>query len=94
MIRSFRRTLWATLAALSLAITPALAQEADADREAVLGVVETLFDGMRARDAAVVGGVFHESAQMIRAPQPGGDGTVRVNSVDGFVNAVGSGAEV
>ena len=94
MIRSFRTMAWATVAAVSVSVTPALAQEAEADREAVLGVVETLFDGMRARDAAVVGGVFHESAQMFRAPRPGGDGTVRASGVDGFVDAVGSGTEV
>ncbi len=94
MIRSFRTMAWATLAAVFTAITPALGQEPEADREAVLQVVNTLFDGMRARDAAVVGGVFHESAQMFRAPQPGGDGAVRVNGIDGFVSAVDSGTEV
>ena len=57
-------------------------------------MVQTLFDGMRARDADVVGGVFHEGAQMFRAPQMGGDGTVRSSSVEGFVNAVGGGTEV
>jgi hypothetical protein len=85
---------WATLATLALPVNSALAQEAGADREAVLGVVETLFDGMRARDAAVVGSVFHESAQMFRAPEPGGGGTVSVNGVERFINAVGSGSEV
>lgn len=94
MIRSFRTIAWATAAAVMSSVAPGLAQDVGADREAVLGVVEILFDGMRARDADAVGSVFHESAQMFRAPTPGGDGTVRVNGVERFVTAVGSGTEV
>jgi hypothetical protein len=77
-----------------LIATPVQGQETSSDHEAVLAVVQTLFDGMRARDAEVVGGVFHEGAQMFRTPQVGGDGTVRSSPVEGFVNAVGGGTEV
>ncbi len=83
-----------TVTALTVAALPVRGQDLARDREAVLTVVHTLFDGMRARDAEVVGGVFHESARMFRAPQPGGDGTVRVGSVERFVDAVGGGTEV
>ncbi len=91
--RSIRRAI-STVAAMVLIATPVQGQETPSDREAVLAVVQTLFDGMRARDADVVGGVFHEGAQMFRAPQVGGDGTVRSGSTEGFVNAVGGGTEV
>jgi len=82
------------VAALLLVAAPVHGQDAGGDREAVLAVVHTLFDGMRARDGAVVGGVFHESAQMFRTPQMGEDGTVRGGSVAGFISAVGGGTEV
>lgn len=94
MIPSFRATALAVFALSSVMASPGLGQETDADREAVLGVVNALFDGMRARDSAAVHSVFHESARMFRAPQPGGAGAVQVNGIERFVTAVGSGTEV
>lgn len=84
----------ATLAAAPLgAQTPAAAPATDpaADRAAALAVVKRLFDAMRAGDSATVRAVFHPQA-LLSSALVGRDGTpqVRVDSLGGFVRAVGT----
>jgi hypothetical protein len=71
---------------------PAQAQPAadtSAVRDAVLAVVEQLFDGMRAGDSTAVRAVFDEGARMQSISQDEGAPSIRTGSVDRFVEAVG-----
>jgi hypothetical protein len=70
---------------------PALAQ-ADRERE-VLAVVQRLFDGMRARDSAIVRSVFHPEARFASVAVRGDTTRVVIEPVHGFVAAVGRGGE-
>lgn len=87
----------ATALASLLAAAPLGAQAATApadpaaDRTAALAVVTRLFDAMRAGDSAAVRAVFHPQAHLSSA-LVGPDGTpqVRVDSLGGFVRAVGT----
>ena len=58
-------------------------------RDAVLAVVEQLFDGMRAGDSTAVRAVFDEGARMQSISQEDGAPLIRTGSVDRFVEAVG-----
>jgi uncharacterized protein (TIGR02246 family) len=61
-----------------------------ADEAAVLEVVNRLFDGMRARDGAMVASVFHPDARLVTTGAgPDGAPRVQVQAIDGFVTAVG-----
>lgn len=79
--------LLATVGAALFGPRAAVAQEAE--EEAVLAVVERLFDGMRAADSAAVRAVFHPDAVLIGTGSPSGEAATRVSSIDGFVRAVG-----
>jgi hypothetical protein len=88
--------LFSLLAALLLLLSPAdpPGSPAPDERAAVLAVVERLFDGMRARDGAMVASVFHPEARMVRTSVgPSGEPVVRVTGVEAFVAAVGRGGE-
>ena len=63
---------------------------AAADSQAVLAVVNRMFDGMRARDTAAVRSVFAPGAPMLTASF-GPDGAPRLNSgqLDAFITALG-----
>jgi hypothetical protein len=67
--------------------------QAEQDREAVLAVVQRLFDGMRARDSAAVRATFHPEARLIATGEQERVPTVRVIPADGFVAAIGSSDE-
>lgn len=86
MVRSF---LLSIVIALALPSAPALAQ---ADEEAaVRGVVDRLFDAMRAGDSAGVRAVFHPRARLVTAGERDGEPMLQVaDSIGGFVTAVGS----
>jgi hypothetical protein len=58
-------------------------------RDAVLAVVEQLFDGMRAGDSTAVRAVFDDGARMQSISQEEGTPSIRTGSVDRFVEAVG-----
>ena len=69
---------------------PVSAQVSDTERQAVLATVHRLFDGMRAGDSAAVRAAFHPNAYLATALS-GGDGpTLRVDTLEAFVQAVGS----
>lgn len=68
-----------------IATGPARAQD---DKAAVLAVVKQLFDGMRAKDAVMVRGAFHPSAQLFSSSLKDGKPEVSVTTIDAFVAAV------
>jgi Putative lumazine-binding len=74
---------------LSLSLAAPTTEPAAGDREAVLGVVRQLFDGMRARDAAKVRTLFHSSAQLFSSSLRDGQPAISVMSVDEFATAIG-----
>lgn len=66
--------------------------EMTADQRAIADVVATLFDGMRAGDSAMVRSVFHPQIRMVTSFR-NREGVPQVaieNSLDGFVEAVGT----
>lgn len=93
----------ATLLALALlasADRPALAQQQpvqarqdaqarQAEEEAVLSVVQRLFDAMRVADSAAVRAVFHPDAVLIGTEDPQGEASVSIRPIARFVRAVG-----
>ena len=83
---------WITLAGLTLlaGAAPAAAQDPPGDRAAVLAVVKRLFDGMRAGDSAAVRATFHPQALLASTVAKEGAATVRIDTVDAFVRAVGT----
>ena len=91
-----------SLVALALhlaAPAPARAQAAgssgQADREAVLGVVKALFDGMRAHDSTAIRETLHEQARLLTTTTKDGAPVVEVEAIGGFLAAVaGSGSEL
>lgn len=62
------------------------------DRLAVAGVVQDLFDAMRAGDSATVRRVFHPEARMVTSFRRNGEPvlSIEADGVDGFANAVGT----
>ena len=82
----------ALFALLLVMAAPAQAQPAadtSAARDAVLAVVERLFDGMRASDSTAVRAVFDDGARMQSVGHEDGAPLLRTGSVDRFVEAVG-----
>jgi hypothetical protein len=59
------------------------------EREAVLAVVQRLWDGMRTRDTALVRSVFDSSATLTRIATHNGEARVQVTPVSGFLAALG-----
>jgi len=79
-----RRTAWltatlSTMLVVSIVLAPGIAAASDDPHGAVLGVVKTLFDGMRNRDEASLRAVFAPEARL------GKDG------IEGFITAVTTG---
>lgn len=79
--------------AASAQTPPPPASMGEAERE-VLGTIQRLFDGMRARDGVVVGSTFHPEARLQTAlVDPSGTPSARVGGIEGFVQAVGQPGE-
>ena len=69
---------------------PVAALEPAGERDAVVGVVLQLFEGMRTRDEALLRRVWHPEARLLTAPsQPGQE--LRATPIDAFVAGVLSG---
>ena len=83
---------WITLAGVTLlaSAAPAAGQDPSGDRAAVLAVVKRLFDGMRAGDSGAVRATFHPQALLATTVAKKGAATVRIDTVDAFVRAVGT----
>jgi hypothetical protein len=77
----------------AMALAPAANAQAPSEEEAaVMGVVDRLFEGMRARSGEMVASVFHPQARMVTTgSEPDGSPRVQVQEVEGFVAAVGQG---
>jgi hypothetical protein len=73
----------------ALGASPARAQAAP-DREAVLGVVKRLFDGMRSGDSAMVRSTLHPGVLLATAVVRQGRAGVEQDSVEAFLAAVAS----
>jgi hypothetical protein len=69
-------------------VTPA--PSAAEERAAVLAVVKAMFDGMRAGDSAAVRAVFHPQAQLSTTRMRNGQPAVEMDSIAGFLRAVGT----
>ncbi len=73
---------------------PASDPELDGNQKAVMAAIMELFDGYRASDSARVSAVFTDNAQMQRiTAQDGKTGVSPANSVQGWLNYIGSGLE-
>lgn len=59
------------------------------ERDAVLAVVQRLWDGMRTRDTALVRSVFDSSATLTRLATRNGEARVEVTPVSAFIQALG-----
>lgn len=93
MTRSCTRSRSILLAAALVATLATMGRSAAAqetEEEAVLDVVQRLFDGMRAADSALVRSTFHPDAVLIGTEDPEGAPATRVMPIDGFVRAVGA----
>ena len=81
--------------ALTIAsLVPALAVRAQSapvpdERDAVLAVVQRLWDGMRTRDTALVRSVFDSTALLTRVVTRDGVARVQVLPISGFIEALG-----
>lgn len=72
-------------------LVPSAAQAQQSDSEAVLAVMQTLFDGMRKGDSAMVRSVFHPKlTTMATATLKDGVGVAGFGNMEGFVKAVGT----
>lgn len=63
------------------------------ERAAVLAVVQRLWDGMRARDTAMVRSVFDSSAMLSRVATRNGEARVQLTPISGFIAALGRATE-
>src|SRR5574338_72846 len=73
---------------LTLALASGIRTAAETERDAVLAVINQLFDAMRAGDATKLRAVFHPSAQLFSSSVKDGTPQITVESVEAFVNAV------
>jgi hypothetical protein len=80
--------LFALILALAASARPAAAQ-ATPEQE-VRAAVDRLFAGMRSGDSTVVRAAFHPTARLQSTAVRNGVATLRVDSVDAFVRAVGT----
>lgn len=80
-------------------LAPAAAASAQAsapvpdERDAVLAVVQRLWDGMRTRDTALVRSVFDSTALLTRVVNREGVSRVQVLPISGFIEALGRSTE-
>ncbi|MGQ0714413.1 MAG: nuclear transport factor 2 family protein [Gemmatimonadaceae bacterium] len=71
---------------MAIAQTPAAAPD---ERAAVLAVVQRLWDGMKARDTALVRSVFDSAAVLSRVADQNGTLTVQSTPISRFIEALG-----
>ena len=75
------------LALLTLAASPAFAQDADADA-AVRATITRLFDGMRAKDTTAIRATLHPDARLMTAANADGVRSVEASPLGAFLGAV------
>lgn len=73
---------------------PALNAASAADRDAVIGAVQTLFDAMRARDTSAIRAVFTPGAQLVSVRAvPGAPARFQTQPLAAFVASIGRASE-
>ena len=88
-MRSFRSIPGALLLVLTSVAGAQTSTAAPDERQAVLAVVQRLWDGMRTRDTALVRSVFDSSATLTRVATRNGEARVQITPVSGFIEALG-----
>ena len=78
------------IASTAGAQTPTAAPD---ERAAVLAVVQRLWDGMKARDTAMVRSVFDSTAMLSRVVTRNGEARVQLTPVSTFIEALGRAKE-
>lgn len=89
-----RKSVFSAAIVIGLAASPAIAvaQQAaapDAEREAVLAVVNRLFDAMRQGDTVMLRSVFHPEARLATTGMRDGAPVLAFQPVDNFAGALG-----
>jgi len=85
-----------TLRALGLALgatmllMPGVRAQTSGDEEAVLAVLERLFNGMRTHDGDLLRSVFADGAVLIRTEGREGEPATTIGPVTGFIDAISS----
>lgn len=86
-----------SVAAALLAFIPAASAQSTSsapdERAAVLAVVQRLWDGMKARDTALVRSVFDSSAVLSRVVNRNGVTTVQYTPISRFIESLGRATE-
>lgn len=78
-----------TLAAGAGTLAPSRQLGSDTDRAAVLAVVRTTFDAMRARDTALMRSVMDSGARLVTTASRDGSPIVRGSDMSSFIRAIG-----
>jgi hypothetical protein len=86
-----KRVLFAALLLLPLAAPARAAAQVPSDHDAILGVINRLFDGMRARDTALMRSLFAPEARLVGIETRDGTPTIRAMSPDTWIASVGRG---
>lgn len=82
-----------SLFALTSAVGAQTTATAPDERAAVLAVVQRLWDGMKARDTAMVRSVFDSTAMLSRVVTRNGEARVQLTPVSTFIEALGRAKE-
>lgn len=92
-MRPVRLTLVLSLFMLTSVAGAQTSSAAPDEQAAVLAVVQRLWDGMKARDTAMVRSVFDPSATLSRISARSGDARVQLTPVSEFIEALGQAKE-
>ena len=89
---AMRYRLAVVLAAGVVSVAPAASAQTTPvpdERAEVLAVVQRLWDGMKARDTAMVRSVFDTAATLSRVVNRGGVASIQYTPISGFIEALG-----
>jgi hypothetical protein len=92
-MRSIRLTLATSLFMLTSVAGAQTSTAAPDEQAAVLAVVQRLWDGMKARDTAMVRSVFDPSATLSRISARSGEARVQLTPISEFLEALGQATE-
>jgi ketosteroid isomerase-like protein len=85
------RALLIACTTMALGVSPLAAQKAE---DEVLKTVKSLFDGMRAKDTALMRSLFHADARLMSAGSREGVPRISVDALAGWLQSVGGSKEV
>jgi hypothetical protein len=92
--RIYRLSIAAVTALLAVSTATGQTTPAPDERAEVLAVVQRLWDGMKARDTAMVRSVFDTAATLSRVVNRNGVASVQYTPISGFIEALGRSNEV